>query len=671
MHTIDWIIVAGVFAGLGYIAFKTKKYVKGISGFLAADRCAGRYLLTLADGMASVGAIGFIALFQQNYEAGFGGNWWGGLMGVALMFVSISGFIVYRFRETRAMTMAQFFEMRYSRKFRIFAGILSYTAGIINYGIFPAVTARFIIYFCDIPLKIVELGPLDVNITLGIVMFILLATALLITFRGGQIAIMVTDFLQAQYVNIVFLLILCFLFFQFGWGDSIDVLRKSAPEGKSMINPFAQEDVQDFNMWFFFLSVFNVIYSWMAWQGNQGYNCSARNPHEAKMAKVLSIWRYGVTWVVVSLIPIGAYVVMHSPEYHHEAANVNQALAELQEPGVENQLLVPFAIKEVLPIGFFGLFVGAILAAAISTDDTYLHSWGSILVQDIIVPIRGKPLKKDKHIKYLRRSIVGVAVFVWFWSMLFPLKDYIFMYWAITGSIYVGGAGSAIIGGFYWKRGTTAGAWAAMITGSILSFTGMMLINVIWPHTLPWLKTLYPEVRWLSDMPEAFWLNGMEMFCYAAFISIGMYIFVSLITKTKPGFSMDKLLHRGKYRVKGEHERVEAAPGKNLVRVFLRRLVGIDSEYTRFDKFLAWSVCLWSIFWGVVFVIGCIFGYAGKTTDEGWIKYWIFNTGAYSILGIVTVFWFLWCGIKDLREMFILLKTVEVDDSDDGTVEGF
>ena len=34
-------------------------------------------------------------------------------------------------------------------------------------------------------------------------------------------------------------------------------------------------------------------------------------------------------------------------------------------------------------------------------------------------------------------------------------------------AVYVGGAGAAIIGGLYWKKGTTAGATSALFTGSV------------------------------------------------------------------------------------------------------------------------------------------------------------------------------------------------------------
>ena len=54
-------------------------------------------------------------------------------------------------------------------------------------------------------------------------------------------------------------------------------------------------------------------------------------------------------------------------------------------------------------------------------------------------------------------------------SLLFPLKDFIFMFFALTSAIYLGGAGAVIIGGLYWKRGTAEAAWTALILGTVMA----------------------------------------------------------------------------------------------------------------------------------------------------------------------------------------------------------
>ncbi|HEY9250653.1 MAG TPA: hypothetical protein VIO38_16045 [Rariglobus sp.] len=84
------------------------------------------------------GAVVFVAMWEVFAHAGFVPSWWGWITGPVGVIVAIFGFVIYRFRETKAMTLAQFFEMRYSRNFRSFTGVLGFLAGVINFGIIPA-----------------------------------------------------------------------------------------------------------------------------------------------------------------------------------------------------------------------------------------------------------------------------------------------------------------------------------------------------------------------------------------------------------------------------------------------------------------------------------------------------------------------------------------------------
>ena len=57
---------------------------------------------------------------------------------------------------------------------------------------------------------------------------------------------------------------------------------------------------------------------------------------------------------------------------------------------------------------------------------------------------------------------------------------------AITAAIFAGGSGAVIIGGLYWKRGTTTAAWTAMIVGAFISVGGVLVKQI--------------SSEWLSDI---------------------------------------------------------------------------------------------------------------------------------------------------------------------------
>lgn len=643
LSQFDWLIVSGIFLLLGGIAWFTKRYTRSVADFLAADRSAGRYLLTMASGMAGLGTITMVANFEQFYSAGFAAGWWGMMLGPVTLLVTLSGFVIYRYRETRAMTMAQFFERRYSRPFRVFAGLLAFISGVVNYGIFPGVTARFIIYFTGLPPTFV-VGGLELP-TLAPVMFVMLGAALLLTMTGGQVAVMVTDFLQGQLVNITMLAIMVLLMVTVGFGNIIEGLQM-APAGESKINPFDQANVPDFNVWFFVMMAVLGVYGTMAWQGGQGYNAAARTAHEAKMARILAEFRGLVTYFVIMLLPVAAYAIMHHPAFTGMAESVQAQLDTIGDEQIRTQMTVPLVASRLLPTGLMGLFAVVILAAAISTDDTYLHSWGSIFIQDVVMPFRRKRLAPKTHLRLLRLSMLGVAVFAFMFSLLFPLRAYIFMFFQITGAIYLGGAGSVIIGGLYWNRGTAAGAWWSMAIGSILAVGGIVLQNVLWP--------------WLATGVE-FPFNGMQMGFFSAVVSMAVYFGVSLLTCREP-IDMDALLHRGPHAVGDDH----TAPG-NQPATGLKTLV-FTNEFTTGDK--AIYILKLSIFllFFIIFVVGTVWGLTGTIPEDLWVKYWWFKLIFTLVVGTATTVWFILGGIKDLVQLFRTLATKVRDSADDGFV---
>ena len=635
---IDWGIVAAVLAFIIGVVIVSKPLMRSVSDFLAAGRTGGRYLISLSQGTASLGAITIVGMLEMNYIAGFNMRWWEMAMAVVVVGISVSGWVLYRFRQTRALTMAQFFEIRYSRNFRIFAGALAFLSGIINFGIFPAVSARFFIYFCGLPKTIDVLG-LNVP-TFALVMIVILWIPLYFVFSGGQIAVMITDFLQGIFVNVVFIVIVIVLMLKVDWAQIFQALSQ-APADASLVNPFKTGSTKDYNFWYFFIGMIGVIYGKLSWQGTQAYNASAKSAHEAKMGDVLANWRGIPQWgLFLVFVPIVAYTFWHGPGFAAAAASLRPVLDGLGSEALRSQLTVPLALTKLLPVGLMGAFAAVMLAAAIGCNETYLHSWGSIFIQDVVMPLRKRPFAPEQHLKLLKLSILAVAAFSFFFSLLFQQSEYIFLFFAITGAIFAGGSGAVIIGGLYWKRGTTAAAWASLVVGSVVAVGGIVLHQV---------------------KPD-FFINGQMFWGLAMAASSLVYISVSLITGRRKTFDMDKMLHRGKYLIREEYTVVDAAPVKGW------KVLGMGREFTRSDKVIYVATYAWTASWVVVFVVGTVLNLTGGVDAGSWMHFWKTYVMIYLVVSIFVIVWFSAGGIINLKEMIRTLRVMKRDHADTGFV---
>jgi hypothetical protein len=107
-----------------------------------------------------------------------------------------------------------------------------------------------------------------------------------------------------------------------------------------------------------------------------------------------------------------------------------------------------------------------------------------------------------------------VAVLIFLWSWLMPTRDYILMFFALSGAIWNAGAGACIIGGLYWRRGNATGAAAALVTGATTSL--LALCAQIWLGT------------------ERFTLNGQEILTTGSVLSTFAYVSCSLLSGLEP-----------------------------------------------------------------------------------------------------------------------------------------
>ncbi len=635
---LDWLIIFVTWGILVSSVPIAKKYMRSVADYLSAGRSAGRYILSVAQGIAALGAISVVAMMEQNYVAGFSMSWWGLTMNLVVLAVTASGWVIYRFRETRCLTLAEFFERRYSKKFRIFSGLIAFISGIVNFGIFPAVGARFFLNYLGLPEHLTLLG-FDIP-TFAILMLFLLGTSLYFVFSGGHVAVTIADFIQGVFSNVVFIWMILFFLFNVSW-DQIFYSLNQAPENASLINPFKTSQVEDFNLGFFLIGILIYIYGTMSWQGTQAYNASAKNAHEAKMGSLLGNWRNIPQNLFMLFIPIIAYTVLHHPDFSLQADFVNSTLSNEENNAVVNQLRVPAVLISMLPPGLMGAFAAVMLAAFISTHDTYLHSWGSIFVQDVYMPFQKKPLTQEKHLKILKWSTIGVAIFIFIFSLIFQQSEYILLFFAITGAIFFGGSGAVLIGGLYWNKGTTKGAWWAMSLGASLSVFG-----------------IFGE-RYIKAWPD--WLNGQVMTGIVILCCIVTYVLVSLNSK-QVGIDLNKLLYRGKHETEKEKKLIQLQVPRGL------KAIGITEEFTKSDRRLYYITYTWVIGWFLTFLIGTIYNLNKTVVDDSWIAFWKTYMWINVVVAILVTIWFTYNGFNDLKGMLKELKRKKIDIKDNGFI---
>jgi len=640
MHLIDWLLICLPLSGLFFVAIYTKKYMRGVADFLSGGRMAGRYLLAVAKGEQGVGAVVFVATFEMISKSGFVLTWWGWLSAPVMFVVGISGWVIYRFRETRALTLAQFFEIRYSKKFRIFTGFLGFGAGLVNFGVIPVIGARFLTFFLGLPQTLDLFGwSIETYIPL---MAVLLGISLVLTLSGGLITLMVTNCIEGMLSQILFLVIIAALLVMFSWSEITQVLE-AQPSGQSLLNPFDSMGLKDFNIWYVLIALWGGIYRTMAWQNQSAYSAAAVTAHESRMGNIMSNWKGLGNTAVITLLAVCAMTYLSHPDFAIQAAAVKAEVDQIAQPQIREQMTIPIAVEHMLPMGIKGVLCIILLMGVFGGDGTHLHSWGSLFIQDVLVPLRKKPFTPKEHIRLLRWSMSGVALFAFLFGCFFKQTEYIAMWWLVTEALYVGGAGVAIIGGLYWKKGTTAGAWAGLLSGSGL-VTGGILARQIYGNDFP--------------------LNGAEISFFGSISACLVYAVVSLLT-CREDFNMERMLHRGKYAV--ESERKFETHGRK--RVTWGKLIGLDEHFTFGDKILAGGLFGWSMIWFVVFVVGTVWNLISPWPISVWSQFWfVVGIGIPIAFALITSVWFSWGGIRDMRLFFKRLKEERVDVLDNGMV---
>lgn len=661
---IDYLVICLPLAAVIGVTFYMIRFMRSVADYLAASRAAGRYVICTAGAELGATVVILAATLEAFSRTGWSLSLWNSFQWPIIFFMTLLGLVYVRFRETRALTFHQFFEMRYGKGIRVFASFANIFSGLFNFGIGPAVGARFFIYFCGFPPTVAVMGhgvPTYIP-----VMIALMLVSLYFALSGGQVSVMVTDCIAGLISGIFYLVVALFILSVVSKGQIREAML-SGPPGQSYVDPFDIGGRPDFNLSLVVMSILFNIYIFRGGAWNAGFVAAAKSAHESQMAAILGSWRAFGANIMNTLVAVGGFTLLHHQDFAALNRHAQEVIGSIAPPQLATQMTVPIALGLLLAPGIKGAFCAIGLLGLIAAQGAAVHGYGAILLQDVVLPYKKRHLGPEEHIFWLRACAIFVGVFACGFSIWYKPMDFLQFLGPLIGSIYLGGIGAVVWGGLYWRRGTNAGAWAAMLVGTGFALV-FNLAQQFWPavnHLLIWLLGPGAAANYLAAHPDRVPLNGMQLTMVSIVGAFAAYAVVSLFTCREP-FDMDRMLHRGRYRVAGEE-----GPVAPLRKGFAwGKVLGINEYFTRGDKIIATTTFGWTMFWAAVALAILLWNVLVKHfTSDQWFEYYYFTAIVIPLaLSLVTTVWFTIGGSVDLIKLVRSLRTAKQDDSDDGTV---
>ena len=377
---------------------------------------------------------------------------------------------------------------------------------------------------------------------LKVVMAVMLVLVLLYTALGGMVSVVITDYLQFVVLTVSMVIATWFAFTKVGWFEvtdaTVDALRADKVDaavldkldglkGKrfgektafaaELTSALTQDQVRScrqaglarsartrgwdamvttvkehmgdggfdpvkagrYGWTFIFWMAFLNLSAQICWLPSTIRALSAKDPTVAKRLYTWSGLSFLIRCIVPMLWGIAAFTMIKA------TPSLDALFFPAEgEPTMQALEAMPTLFARILPVGLLGLVTAGMMAAFMSTHDSYLLAFSSVITQDVVSPalkFMGKPGLSDRQRIWLTRVlIIAMGIFVLCWGLLYEPPESIWKYMAATGTIYLPGAFACLLAGIYWKRASTVGAGLAIGFGlfglaGIVDWPGMGL----------------------------------------------------------------------------------------------------------------------------------------------------------------------------------------------------
>ena len=506
---IDWLVICVYLVGITLIGVWTVRMVKSAATFFISERKFGSLMMiffNFGTGTHSDQAVGVSA---KAYRAGASGMWYQLLW---IFSTPLYWVIAPLFRRMRAVTTSDYFEARFDRGVAVLYAVVAILQLTVNIGVMLKGSSAMITAVSGgaIPAFYAILGMT--------VMFVIYGVA------GGLSAAIITDFIQGILTIVLSFLILPFALAAVGGMTGL----RAAIHDPGMFQVVSTGG----EITAFYIAIISL--NGLVGYGTQPHTmslCAAgRTEMQARVGMTCGMFikRFcTVAWVLTGLCAVALYMDRaRIPE--SEIDHVYGLMARDLLPGIAP--------------GLIGLFIASMLAAVMSSCDAFMVASSALFTENVYRKLIVRTAS-DRHYMLVGRvvSILVVIAGIFFALRLESVIHGLEVFWKVSAMM-----GLAFWIGLFWRRTTSAGAWAGTLAGfGAYLFTGVISLPYGWQRWtdaagVVQVKLLYHDVwdfnaRFADKLPDFMLWEGKlylpwQMILYLT-VGLVALVLVSLLTR--------------------------------------------------------------------------------------------------------------------------------------------
>lgn len=426
-----------------------RKYVGKVEDFLVAGREMNVYLGIASLAATEFGIVTCMYTAEAGYKYGFAGATPGITMAIAMLVVGLTGFCIKPLRDSGVITIPELIEKQFGSRVRWAAGVVIVLGGLLNMGVFLRVGGQFLVKVIGLTSDSFQVAGYNVGY-LETMMTVLLVGVAAYTIFGGMLSVLITDFLQFVVMSVGLIAVTILILVNVGWEKIVTTVETNY--GAGGFNPFVHPDLGWEYVLFQFMLNFAAV---LTWQTTIARVLAAKDTETGQKIYTRTSFFFVCRFLIPGIWGIAAL------------ATVGKMTNSLDA--------MPTFLATFVPIGLMGLCIAAMLAADMSTDSSYMLTWGSVIYNDIMAPFRKGKWSEKKGLFWNRTIVALIGIFLLFYGLWYPLEGDVWTYLGITGTIYLASISVLLIACCYWKRANSWGAIASIIVSAAIPILFLVL----------------------------------------------------------------------------------------------------------------------------------------------------------------------------------------------------